>query len=93
MGLIKKDMSNKIKAYIAGASAVITSLVGVGLTHAAAFITVPSGTAAQYTATVASQFSDGGTLEIIALAVGIPLFFYIVHQLMGLLPKGRAKKA
>jgi len=80
-------MSNKVKVFIAGAGAAITSLVSVALTHAAAFITVPTGTAAQYTATVGSQFSDAGTLEIIALAVGIPLFFYIVHQLMGLLPK------
>ena len=86
-------MSNKIKAYIAGASAVITSLASVALSHAAAFITVPTGTASQYTATVGSQFADSGTLEIIALGVGIPLFFYIVHQLMGLLPKSRAKKA
>lgn len=79
-------MSNKIKVLIASASVAITSLASVLLTHAAAFITVPSGTAAQYTATVGSQFADAGTLEIIALAVGIPLFFYIVHQLMGLLP-------
>ena len=51
-----------------------------------AFITVPTGTAAQYTATVGSQFSDVGTLEIIALGVGIPLFFYIVGQLIAVLP-------
>ena len=87
-------MSNKVKVFIAGAGAAITSLVSVALTHAAsAFITVPTGTAAQYTATVGSQFSDAGTLEIIALAVGIPLFFYIVHQLMGLLPKKGGRKS
>jgi hypothetical protein len=79
-------MSNKVKVLIASASAAITSLASVALSHAAAFLTVPTGTASTFTANVGSQFTDAGTLEIIALAVGIPLFFYIVHQLMGLLP-------
>lgn len=85
-------MSKKIMGMIAGSGAVIASLAGVILAHAAAFITVPTGTATTYTAVVGSQFSDAGTLEIIALAVGIPLFFYIIHQLMGLLPKSRARR-
>lgn len=85
-------MNTKVKGMIAGASALITSLVSVALTHAAAFITVPTGTATSYTAIVGSQFADAGTLEIIALAVGIPLFFYVIHQLMGLLPKSRARR-
>ena len=49
-----------------------------------AFLTVPTGTAGEYTAVVGQQFADPGTLEIVGLAVGIPLFFVIVDLLIGL---------
>ena len=52
-------------------------------------ITLATGTAAMFLANAASTVSDPGLLEVVALAVGIPLAFYIIHQIIGLLPKGR----
>jgi hypothetical protein len=54
---------------------------------------VPTSTASSLTANVTSQISQPGVLNLIILAVGVPLFFYIVHQAMGLLPGRRARKA
>ena len=53
-------------------------------------ITVATGTAAQFLANAAATVSDPGVLEVVGLAVGIPLAFYILHQLIGLVPKGRS---
>ena len=52
-------------------------------------ITLATGTAAMFLANAASTVTDPGLLEVVALAVGIPLAFYILHQLIGLVPKGR----
>ena len=78
---------NKFVKYASLVSAVVGGVAMAAYSFAAtSFLTIPTGTAATYTANVGAQFGDAGTLEVIALAVGIPLFFYIVHQLMGLLP-------
>ena len=77
---------NKFVKYGTLVSAVVGGALVAVQSFAAGFLTIPTGTAATYTANVGAQFADAGTLEVIALAVGIPLFFYIVHQLMGLLP-------
>jgi len=53
---------------------------------------IPATTTNALTANVTSQISQPGVFGLIVLAVGIPLFFYVVHQVMGLVPKGRAKK-
>jgi len=50
---------------------------------------VATSTGDLLTANVSSQFSDAGTLTIIALAAGIPLAFYVIKRLIGLLPKGK----
>jgi len=50
---------------------------------------VPTSTASTLLANVSSQFSDVGTLAIVALAAGIPLAFYVIRRLIGLVPKGR----
>jgi hypothetical protein len=51
--------------------------------------TVPTSSAAAFLANVSSQIADPGTLLVIALAVGIPLTFYVINRLIGLLPKGK----
>jgi hypothetical protein len=56
-------------------------------------IVIATGTAAMFLANAASTVSDPGVLEIVALAVGIPLAFYILHQLIGLVPKGKARRS
>jgi len=53
-------------------------------------ITVATGTAALWLADAAATVSNAGVLEVVGLAVGIPLAFYILHQLIGLIPKGKA---
>lgn len=51
--------------------------------------TVPSTTASTLLANVSSQISDAGTLAVVALAAGVPLAFYVIKRLIGLIPKGR----
>jgi hypothetical protein len=51
--------------------------------------TVPSSTASTLLANVSSQFADTGTLAVVALAAGIPLAFYVIRRLIGLIPKGK----
>jgi H2-forming N5,N10-methylenetetrahydromethanopterin dehydrogenase-like enzyme len=52
-------------------------------------ITIPTSTANSVLAQVTSQFGDAGTLLIVVLVVGIPLFFYAVRKIIGLFPKGK----
>ena len=71
------------------------AIAGFGMTaycFADALFTVPTSTVSSMTANVSSQFGDLGTLAVVALAAGIPLFFYIVHALIGLVPKSRARR-
>jgi len=50
---------------------------------------IASSTATSLTANVTSQLSDPGTLLVVALAAGIPLAFYVIRRLIGLIPKGK----
>lgn len=50
---------------------------------------VPTSTATELLANISSQISDSGTLAIIALAAGIPLAFYVIRKVIGLIPKGK----
>jgi len=83
------------KLYVWG-SAVGASLVSFGLVALAnaqtAYFTVPTSTAPNLTASIGSQISDPGTLLIVAIAAGLPLTFYVIHQLIGLLPKSRSRR-
>jgi hypothetical protein len=67
----------------------ITTLIGylVNTASAAAFITMPSSTPTDLTASITSQITDPGTLAVIILVAGIPLFFYVVKKIIGLIPK------
>ena len=49
--------------------------------------TVATGTGSALTANISSQLSDPGTLTVVAIAAGIPLAFYVIKKLIGLLPK------
>lgn len=40
-------------------------------------------------ANVTSQFADAGTLAIVAIAAGVPLAFYAIKKVIGLIPKGK----
>jgi len=43
-------------------------------------------------ANVNSALSDAGLLAVVAVAAAIPLVFYVVKQLIGLIPKSRARR-
>jgi hypothetical protein len=65
----------------------------VGLAHAQnAYFVVPTSTAPGLTASIGQQIADSGTLAVVAVAAGIPLTFYVIHQLIGLLPKSRSRR-
>jgi hypothetical protein len=51
--------------------------------------TIPTSSQASILTFVTDQLADAGTLLLIALAVGIPLFFYVVKRIIGLIPKGK----
>jgi hypothetical protein len=48
---------------------------------------VPTSTASSFTANISSQLGDPGTLLVVGLAAGIPLAFYVIKKLIGLIPK------
>jgi len=50
-------------------------------------ITIPTTLPTDLLANVGDQFADAGTLAIVALAVGIPLAFYVIKKVIGLMPK------
>lgn len=51
--------------------------------------TVPTSTAASILTAVGSQFADVGTLAVVVIAAGLPLAFYVIGRLIGLLPGRR----
>jgi hypothetical protein len=55
-------------------------------------IAIPNNAANGTAAVMSGQFTDSGTYKIVLIAVGIPLFFYVVHKLMGLFPGRKRKK-
>ncbi|MGH7604671.1 MAG: hypothetical protein ACRENK_11830 [Gemmatimonadaceae bacterium] len=86
-------MKNKIFAWSSGIGATIAGLLVTANVHAAAFFTTPTSTASSLTANVGDQLGDAGTLLVIGVAAGIPLAFYVIHQLIGLLPKSRGRRS
>jgi len=56
------------------------------------FPTVATTTGSDLVATVSAAFADPGLLTVIALAAGIPLAFYVIARLIGLIPKGRGSR-
>lgn len=52
---------------------------------------VPTSTTASVLANISSLLSDPGLLQVIVLAVSIPLVFYVIKMLIGLFPKGRSR--
>jgi len=77
-----------IRKILFAASAIIAGAVPY-LAMAEVAITVPTSTGSSLTAQAAAQFADPGTLTLVVIAAGVPLFFYVVGRLIGLLPKGR----
>lgn len=51
------------------------------------FLTFPSASTTEILANVSGLFTD--LWYLIALAIGIPLAFYVIRRVMALIPKGR----
>lgn len=84
----------KIAMYASGVGATLAGVLMTVAAHAQeAFFTVPTSTASSLTANVGSQLGDAGTLLVIGVAAGIPLAFYVIHQLIGLVPKSRGRRS
>jgi hypothetical protein len=90
---IAKKAMKKLTMFLSGAGATIAAFGITALARADAFFTVPTSTAPSLTANVGSQLGDAGTLLVIGVAAGIPLAFYVIHQLIGLLPKSRGRRS
>jgi hypothetical protein len=81
-------MSKKVLGLVGGAIAAGLPFLALADYTVSPF-TVPSSTAQSFLAQVSSQLGDVGLLTVAIVAVAIPLTFYIIHQLMGLVPKSR----
>ena len=81
---VASEPNNTISFDITSPTSAPSSTPPVGPPVGGAFLSTPTGTANLFTAEVSSQFADPGMLEIVALAIGIPLFFVIVDLLIGL---------
>jgi len=82
----KTHMSKKLILGSATLGAVAGFFVNL-VAHAQ--IVVPTSTVASLQTVAGGQISDAGTLLVVVLAAGVPLAFYIIHKLIGLIPKGR----
>jgi hypothetical protein len=54
-------------------------------------VPMPTDFPNKLTANVSSQLGDLGTLTVLALMAGIPLTFYVIHQLVALMPRRNRK--
>jgi len=55
----------------------------------AGLISIPSDFGSSLTANIGAQVGDQGTLLMIGVAAGVPLVFYVIEQLVGLVPRKR----
>ena len=83
-------MKNKLGLWLSGAGAAIVGFGMAAFAHASVLFSVPTSTAPSLTANVGDQLGDAGTLAVIGVVAGIYLVFYVIHQLIGMVPKGRS---
>lgn len=88
-------MVKKISMWVSGAGAVVLGIVAAAAANAqtipAGSLTVPSSTVTDLLASVSNIFTDQGILGLVVVAAAIPLVFYFAKQVIGLLPKSRAR--
>lgn len=80
-------MFSTMKKFAVGAGAVVTGLFGAALSTFAAgeIITLPSTAVADLTGNASQIMSDMWVL--VAVAIGIPMGFYIIRKVIALIPK------
>ena len=88
-------MMRKISLWVSGAGAAVIGMVMTVAAHAqsipAGALTVPSSTVTDLLASVSNIFTDPGILGLVVIAAAIPLVFYFARQVIGLLPKSKAR--
>ncbi len=88
-------MIKKISMWVSGAGAAVLGTIAVAAAHAqtipAGTLTVPSSTVTDLLASVSNIFTDPGILGLVIIAAAVPLVFYFAKQVIGLLPKSRAR--
>jgi uncharacterized membrane protein len=52
-------------------------------------VTIPATLGTSFLANVGSQITDPGTLAVIAIVIGLPLAFWVIKRVIGLVPKGK----
>ena len=86
-------MKNNLVKYAATSGAILAGLVATFAAHAQSIFTVPSSTAGTLLANVGAQIGDPGLLAVFAVAAGVPLVFYVIHRVLGMLPgRGGGKR-
>jgi len=89
-------MKNKIAIWGAGISATVASFALTAAAHASTIsagqFTLPTSTPTDMLASVSAVVTDPGLLSVAVIAVALPLAFWVIHQLIGLLPKSRARR-
>lgn len=87
---------NKIKLWITGAVAGVAPFALAAAAHASTItagdFTLPTTTPTDMLASVSAVVTDPGLLSVAVIAVALPLAFWVIHQLIGLLPKSRARR-
>lgn len=81
-----------MKKFLLASAGVIASFGAALAAHAQ--IVVPTSTVASLQTVAGGQISDSGTLLVVVLAAGVPFAFYVIHKLIGLIPKsGGSRRA
>ena len=79
-------MISTIKKFLIGAGVAAAGLVGFATsTFAASIITLPTTAVADLTGAASQIMSDMWVL--VAIAIGIPMGFYIIRKVIALIPK------
>lgn len=86
-------MRNKLAIWATGAAATLVGFAAASMAHASVLFEVPTSTAPSLTANVGDQLGDTGTLAVIGVIAGIYLVFYVIRQLLSMIPKSHGKKS
>jgi hypothetical protein len=84
---------SKITKYLTAAGVAVIGIVATFAANAQAVpVSFPTSTANTLLAFVGGQVADPGLLLVVVIAAAVPLTFYVIHQLIGLIPKSRGSR-
>jgi hypothetical protein len=52
-------------------------------------VTIPATFGTAFLAQVGTQITDPGTLAVVAIVIALPLTFWVIKRVIGLVPKGK----